>query len=94
MTQKIIASAHRIARGQQKELQLGNIKIQRDWGWAPEYVEAMDQMLHQETPKDFVIAAGETQKLEDFVAAAFSHFGLNGKEYPARMNVCFVRPRS
>src|SRR5262249_53010123 len=45
VTQKIIASAYRIAHGRQKELQLGNIKIQRDWGWAPEYVEAMHRML-------------------------------------------------
>jgi GDPmannose 4,6-dehydratase len=81
VTQKIIASAHRIARGRQKDLQLGNIKIQRDWGWAPEYVEAMHRMLQQETPEDFVIATGETRKLEDFVAAAFKHFGLNWKEY-------------
>jgi GDPmannose 4,6-dehydratase len=81
VTQKIVSSAHRIARGEQKELRLGNIKIQRDWGWAPEYVEAMHQMLQRESPEDFVIATGETRKLEDFVSAAFKHFGLNWKEY-------------
>jgi GDPmannose 4,6-dehydratase len=91
VTQKIVASAHRIARGQQKELQLGNIKIQRDWGWAPEYVDAMHRMLQQETPEDFVIATGETRKLEDFVAVAFKQFGLNWKEY-TRTDEQLLRP--
>lgn len=81
VTQKIVASAHRIARGEQKELRLGNTKIQRDWGWAPEYVEAMHRMLQQETPEDFVIATGQTRKLEDFVAAAFDCFGLDWKQF-------------
>jgi GDPmannose 4,6-dehydratase len=91
VTQKIVASAHRIARGQQKELQLGNIKIQRDWGWAPEYVEAMYRMLQQETPEDFVIATGQTRRLEDFVAAAFEHFGLDWKKY-TRTDERLLRP--
>jgi GDPmannose 4,6-dehydratase len=91
VTQKIVASAHRIARGQQKELQLGNIKIQRDWGWAPEYVDAMYRMLQQDTPEDFVIATGDTRKLEDFVSAAFKHFGLNWKEY-TRTDERLLRP--
>jgi GDPmannose 4,6-dehydratase len=81
VTKKIAASAARIAKGKQKSLRLGNIHIQRDWGWAPEYVEAMHLMLQIETPGDFVIATGETRSLEDFVAAAFRHVGLNWRDH-------------
>ncbi len=77
VTQKIVRSACRIAQGNQKKLQLGNIEVQRDWGWAPEYVEAMYLMLQQESPEDFVIATGQTRKLQDFVATAFDAVGLD-----------------
>ena len=83
VTQKIVRAACRIAQGRQKKLQLGNIEIQRDWGWAPEYVEAMYLMLQQEAPEDFVIATGETRKLQDFIAVAFEAVGLNWKEHTA-----------
>ncbi|MBV8141488.1 MAG: GDP-mannose 4,6-dehydratase [Verrucomicrobia bacterium] len=81
VTQKIIRSACRIAQGKQKRLQLGNIEIQRDWGWAPEYVEAMYRMLQQDVPQDFVIATGQTRKLQDFVATAFAAVGLDWREH-------------
>lgn len=81
VTQKIIAAVSRIAAGSQEKLMLGNINIQRDWGWAPEYVEAMYLMLQQNEPDDYVIATGETNKLEDFVAAAFACVGLDWREY-------------
>ena len=81
VTQKIVRSAYRIAQGKQKKLQLGNIEIQRDWGWAPEYVEAMYRMLQQEVPEDFVIATGQTRKLQDFVAAAFEAVGLDWRDH-------------
>jgi GDPmannose 4,6-dehydratase len=81
VTQKIVRSAYRIAQGKQKKLQLGNIEIQRDWGWAPEYVEAMYRMLQQEVPEDFVIATGQTRKLQDFVATAFDAVGLDWREH-------------
>src|SRR5580704_4624732 len=81
VTQKIVRSACRIAQGNQKKLQLGNIEIQRDWGWAPEYVEAMYLMLQQESPEDFVIATGQTRKLQDFVATAFDAVGLDWREH-------------
>jgi GDPmannose 4,6-dehydratase len=55
--------------------------IQRDWGWAPEYVEAMYLMLQQEQPDDYVIATGESSKLEDFVATAFATVGLNWPDH-------------
>jgi GDPmannose 4,6-dehydratase len=60
LTQKIVASAVRIAAGQQDQLDLGNIEIQRDWGWAEDYVEAMYLMLQKEESDDYVIATGES----------------------------------
>jgi len=81
VTKKIVTAAHRIARGELRELRLGNIEIQRDWGWAPEYVEAMYRMLQQEKPDDYVIATGETRPLRDFVAVAFQEVGLDWREH-------------
>lgn len=81
VTQKIIAAACRIAKGSTEKLYLGNTSIQRDWGWAPEYVEAMHLMLQHEQPDDYVIATGESRTLEDFVKEAFSVVGLSWQEY-------------
>jgi len=81
VTRKIVSAACRIAKGSSEKLKLGNISIQRDWGWSPEYVEAMWLMLQQEKADDYVIATGETLSLEDFVAAAFSAVGLQWKDY-------------
>lgn len=81
VTRKIIAAACRIAKGSSEKLCLGNISIQRDWGWAPEYVEAMWLMLQQKQPDDYVIATGKTYKLEDFVAMAFSALDLDWKSH-------------
>ena len=81
VTQKIIASACRIAGGSQEKLRLGNISVKRDWGWAPEYVEAMYLMLQQEAPDDYVIATGESYSLEDFVVQAFNCAGLNWQDH-------------
>lgn len=77
VTRKIIASACRIVRGSNEKLQLGNISIARDWGYAPEYVDAMWRMLQQDTPGDHVIATGETNTLEAFVAEVFAQLGLD-----------------
>ncbi len=77
VTRKIVAGACRIAAGNQEKLHLGNISIQRDWGWAPEYVEAMWLMLQQDRPEDYVIATGESHTLEEFVETAFSWAGLD-----------------
>jgi GDPmannose 4,6-dehydratase len=81
VTKKIITAAKRISQGAKERLKLGNIQISRDWGWAPEYVEAMWMMLQQKTPDDFVIATGETNKLEKFVSEAFSLGGLDWKKH-------------
>jgi GDPmannose 4,6-dehydratase len=81
VTQKIIKAAYRIAAGSSEKLHLGNISIARDWGWAPEYVEAMWLMLQQDRADDFVVATGETNTLADFVAAAFVIHGLNWENH-------------
>jgi len=81
VTRKIVSSAVRIAAGTGEKLRLGNISICRDWGWAPEYVEAMWLMLQQNAPDDYVIATGETNSLEDFVAEAFRCNGLDWQDH-------------
>jgi GDPmannose 4,6-dehydratase len=81
VTQKIIATACRIAQGSYEKLYLGNMSIQRDWGWAAEYVEAMYLMLQQEQPDDYVIATGQSTSLEDFVAAAFASVNLESRDH-------------
>ena len=86
-----VRSAYRIAQGKQEKLQLGHIEIKRDWGWAPEYVEAMYRMVQQESPEDFVIATGETRKLQDFVAAAFEGVALDWRDHTTTDQV-FFRP--
>lgn len=81
VTQKIIKTACRIKKGQDKILKLGNISIKRDWGWAPEYVEAMWLMLQQETADDYIVATGKTYSLEEFVKTAFSILDLDWEKY-------------
>ncbi|MDY7021640.1 MAG: GDP-mannose 4,6-dehydratase [Cyanobacteriota bacterium] len=81
VTQKIIASACQIAAGSTEKLYLGNISIRRDWGWAPEYVEAMHKMLQHDEPDDYVIATGQTVSLQDFIAEAFSCVSLNWEDH-------------
>ncbi len=77
VTAKIINSAARIAAGSQERLRLGDTSIVRDWGYAPEYVDAMWRMLQQEKPRDLVIATGESMSLHDFARAAFAWHGLD-----------------
>jgi len=77
VTRKIIEAAKRIACGSQERLTLGNLKISRDWGWAPEYVEAMWLMLQQGSPDDYVIATGQSHSLAEFVHEAFASVGLD-----------------
>ncbi|GAB4335629.1 MAG: GDP-mannose 4,6-dehydratase [Dehalococcoidia bacterium] len=81
VTRKIAIGAARIAAGLQDELALGNLAARRDWGWAPEYVEAMWRMLQHDTPDDFVIATGETHSVEEFLGAAFAMVGLDWHDY-------------
>lgn len=91
VTQKIVATACRIAKGSKETLVLGNINIARDWGWAPDYVEAMWLMLQQKQADDYVIATGHTNKLSDFINVVFNTLGLNWQEH-VRIDSSFFRP--
>ena len=77
VTQKIVAAACRISKGSNEKLQLGRLDIVRDWGWAPEYVDAMWRMLQQDEANDYIVATGEGHSLQQFVEVAFREVGLN-----------------
>jgi GDPmannose 4,6-dehydratase len=81
VTRKVVGAAARIALDRGREIRLGDIGIRRDWGWAPEYVDAIWRILQQEAAGDYVIATGETHTLEEFVAAAFAQFGLDWQKW-------------
>ncbi len=81
VTRKICQSAAKIALGKESILKLGNLTIKRDWGWAPEYVEAMWKMLQEKEPEDYVIATGRIYGLNDFVREAFSSFNLDWEKH-------------
>jgi GDPmannose 4,6-dehydratase len=81
VSRKITRAVARIKAGVQDRLYLGNLDAQRDWGYAPEYVEAMWQMLQLDEPDDFVIATGETHTVREFVQLAFDHVGLDWEKY-------------
>jgi GDPmannose 4,6-dehydratase len=91
VTQKIIEEVQRIQRGESQELRLGNLDIWRDWGWAPEYVVAMHQMLQPPTAKDYLIASGQTTSLREFVRLAFEAAGLEPEPYLIS-DTTFLRP--
>ncbi|MFH0731116.1 MAG: GDP-mannose 4,6-dehydratase [Pseudomonadota bacterium] len=91
VTRKIVSAACRIAGGSKEKLYLGNMNVARDWGWAPEYVEAMWLMLQQPEPEDYVIATGQTHLLSEFVAEAFSRLKLDWREH-VECNPELMRP--
>ncbi len=91
VTQKIIKTAIRIHQGSDEVLELGNIDISRDWGWSPEYVDAMWRMLQHGQPDDFVIATGRTESLEYFISRAFAFWGLNWRDH-VRIQPKLFRP--
>jgi GDPmannose 4,6-dehydratase len=81
VTQKIVQAAKRIAAGSTEKLALGRMDISRDWGWAPDYVDAMWLMLQQQMPEDYVIATGHTFSLQEFVATAFELHQLDWRDH-------------
>ncbi len=81
VTKKIISTAVRIKNGSKEKLRLGNISVKRDWGFAPEYVKAMWQMLQTKTADDYVISTGKAHSLENFTTLAFQELGLDWKEH-------------
>jgi len=91
VTQKIVSTACRIAAGSREKLRLGNTSVCRDWGWAPEYVEAMWLMLQQEQADDFIVATGRTYALQDLVKEVFSCLDLDWREH-VELNPALLRP--
>jgi GDPmannose 4,6-dehydratase len=91
VTRKIVAAACRIARGSDEKLTLGNLEICRDWGWAPEYVEAMWRMVQCEVPNDFVIATGQSHSLETFVETVFAELDLDWHDHTV-VSASLLRP--
>ena len=89
VTRKIISAACRIAKGSKEKLELGRLDIVRDWGWAPEYVEAMWKMLQQERADDYIIATGEANSLEEFVRCVFDGLGLNWHDHVVSNSALF-----
>jgi GDPmannose 4,6-dehydratase len=90
VTRKIVAAANRIALGSDEKLVLGDLSIVRDWGWAPEYVDAMWRMLQLDQPDDFVIASGRSHSLQDFVRLVFASLDLDWREH-VRTDESFYR---
>ena len=91
VTKKISDGVARIACGRANELRLGNLDVQRDWGFAGDYVRAMWLMLQRDEPDDYVIATGESHSVRDFAALAFDHVGLNWEKY-VQIDQRFMRP--
>jgi GDPmannose 4,6-dehydratase len=91
VTRKVSDAVARIKLGRAAELRIGNLEARRDWGYAPEYVEAMWRMLQQEEPRDYVIATGETHSVEELVEEAFAAAGLDWRTH-VRQDPAFIRP--
>lgn len=91
VTRKISNTAARIKLGLQQELILGNLETKRDWGYAPDYVQAMHKMLQQKNPDDFVVATGETHSVREFLEAAFNYLDLDWSKY-TKTDPKFFRP--
>lgn len=91
VTQKIVRAAVAIKRGASRRLKLGNLAIVRDWGWAPDYVDAMWRMLQQPTAEDFVLATGIGASLEEFTQAAFAQVDLDWRAFVDH-ETAFLRP--
>jgi len=91
VTQKIVRGAVDIAQRKTDKLMLGNLDVTRDWGWAPDYVDAMARILQQQEPEDFVVATGTSHTLTSFVNDVFSHLGLDWRSH-VEINQEFLRP--
>ena len=81
VTRKITRGIASILAGQESKLYLGNLEAKRDWGYTPEYVEAMWLMLQQEKPEDYVIATGESHSVKEFLQEAFNYVGLDWEKH-------------
>jgi GDPmannose 4,6-dehydratase len=81
VTKKIISGACKIYRNKSHIISLGNINIERDWGWAPDYVEAMWLMMQKDEPKDYIIATGKSHTLKEFIDTTFKVLDLNWEKH-------------
>ena len=81
VTRKISRGVANIKMGKQEKIFLGNLDAKRDWGYAPEYVEAMWKMLQQDEPDDYVLATNESLTVKEFLVESFSHVGLNWEDH-------------
>src|SRR6185436_19140307 len=81
LPRKVARAAVAIARGDERELELGDLDAERDWGYAPDYVDAMWRMLQQDAPDDYVVATGETHSVGRLVEVAFAAAGLDWKQH-------------
>lgn len=91
VTRKVAMAAARIALGSTETLIVGDLSVERDWGWAPEYVEAMWAMLQRPEPEDFVIATGRRSSLQNFVETSFASLGLDWRKH-VRQDKALFRP--
>jgi len=91
VTRKITPTLARIKSGQEQFLYLGNLDAKRDWGFAPEYIEAMWLILQQDAPSDYVIGTGESHSVQEFVAESFSYAGLDWEKY-VKIDPKYYRP--
>jgi GDPmannose 4,6-dehydratase len=91
VTRKIVRGAARIKNHLEKELRLGNLDAQRDWGFAPDYVRGMWLILQQDQPEDFVLATGRTHSVREFIELAFGSLGLDYRDYVVQDPV-YIRP--
>jgi len=92
VTRKITSTVAAISRGEADELVLGNVDVRRDWGWAPDYVDAMVRAARADEPGDYVVATGTAHSVRDFVAAAFAAAGIDDWEHLVRQDPAFFRP--
>jgi len=102
VTRKISRAVAHIMAGKQKALYMGNLEAKRDWGFAPEYVEGMHQMLQMDTPQDYVLGTGETHTVREFVEEAFEYVGLDWQNFvkedpqylrPTEVDVLIAKPQ-
>jgi GDPmannose 4,6-dehydratase len=91
VSRKVTRAVARIKLGLQNKLYLGNLDARRDWGYAPEYVDAIWRMMQQEKPEDFVVATGESHSVRDFVEEAFNYQGLDWKRH-VEIDTAYHRP--
>ena len=91
VTRKITRAVAQISAGRQKKLYLGNLEASRDWGYAPEYVEAMWRILQQDSADDFVLGTGESHTIQEFVAEAFGYAGVDWRKY-VETDPRYIRP--